>query len=247
MQYSLYDYYKNSFLTLEEILKHYSEHFYLNNHGRNKIEKVLSKAVDCDKMKELFGRSIQNRDFPERVPDFNDFSIAIAKTFWFLTQSNDTIALATLAAAVAWNKQINSHFLIIDEEEFRNNILLVFKKLEIVEEMTDTKYKAMTDPYIYSKMTSNSDVAPSVQAVNAKMRLRTSIVKVINELRNAEDNINYLAGTSLSNQQRKNLYTKLILNQINIIGSDTRRIADKYSIDLLTLVEEELEKAGMLT
>ena len=39
MQYSLYDYYKNSFLTLEEILKHYSEHFYLNNHGRNKIEK----------------------------------------------------------------------------------------------------------------------------------------------------------------------------------------------------------------
>ena len=103
MQYSLYDYYKNSFLTLEEILKHYSEHFYLNNHGRNKLEKVLSKAVECDKMKELFGRSIQNRDFPERVPDFNDFSIAIAKTFWFLTQSNDTIALATLAAAVAWN------------------------------------------------------------------------------------------------------------------------------------------------
>ena len=123
-------------------------------------------------MKELFGRSIQNRDFPERVPDFNDFSIAIAKTFWFLTQSNDTIALATLAANfVAWNKQINSHFLIIDEEEFRNNILLVFKKLEIVEEMTETKYKAMTDPYIYSKMTSNTDVAPSCSSGYCKNKI----------------------------------------------------------------------------
>lgn len=237
MQYSLYDYYKNSFLTLEEILKHYSEHFYLNNHGRNKIEKVLSKAVECDKMKELFGRSIQNRDFPERVPDFNDFSIAIAKTFWFLTQSNDTIALATLAAAVAWNKQINSHFLIIDDEEFRNNILLVFRKLEIVEEMTETKYKAMTDPYIYSKMTSNTDVAPSVQAVNAKIRLRTVIIKKLKDFK-----ISQYEYDSMSYDTLREYMVKMIYKDMNMIGSDTRRIANKFGIDLETLINEELEK-----
>lgn len=237
MQYSLYDYYKNSFLTLEEILKHYSEHFYLNNHGRNKIEKVLIKAVECDKMKELFGRSIQNRDFPERVPDFNDFSIAIAKTFWFLTQSNDTIALATLAAAVAWNKQINSHFLIIDDEEFRNNILLVFRKLEIVEEMTETKYKAMTDPYIYSKMTSNTDVAPSVQAVNAKIRLRTVIIKKLKDFK-----ISQYEYESMSYDTLREYMVKMIYKDMNMIGSDTRRIANKFGIDLETLINEELEK-----
>lgn len=237
MQYSLYDYYKNSFLTLEEILKHYSEHFYLNNHGRNKIEKVLSKAVECDKMKELFGRSIQNRDFPERVPDFNDFSIAIAKTFWFLTQSNDTIALATLAAAVAWNKQINSHFLIIDDEEFRNNILLVFRKLEIVGEMTETKYKAMTDPYIYSKMTSNTDVAPSVQAVNAKIRLRTVIIKKLKDFK-----ISQYEYDSMSYDTLREYMVKMIYKDMNMIGSDTRRIANKFGIDLETLINEELEK-----
>jgi len=237
MQYSLYDYYKNSFLTLEEILKHYSEHFYLNNHGRNKIEKVLSKAVECDKMKELFGRSIQNRDFPERVPDFNDFSIAIAKTFWFLTQSNDTIALATLAAAVAWNKQINSHFLIIDDEEFRNNILLVFRKLEIVEEMTETKYKAMTDPYIYSKMTSNTDVAPSVQAVNAKIRLKTVILKKLKDFK-----ISQYEYDSMSYDTLREYMVKMIYEDMNMIGSDTRRIANKFGIDLETLINEELER-----
>ena len=237
MQYLLYDYYKNSFLTLEEILKHYSEHFYLNNHGRNKIEKVLSKAVECDKMKELFGRSIQNRDFPERVPDFNDFSIAIAKTFWFLTQSNDTIALATLAAAVAWNKQINSHFLIIDDEEFRNNILLVFRKLEIVGEMTETKYKAMTDPYIYSKMTSNTDVAPSVQAVNAKIRLRTVIIKKLKDFK-----ISQYEYDSMSYDTLREYMVKMIYKDMNMIGSDTRRIANKFGIDLETLINEELEK-----
>ena len=238
MQYSLYDYYKNSFLTLEEILKHYSEHFYLNNHGRNKIEKVLSKAVECDRMKELFGRSIQNRDFPERVPDFNDFSIAIAKTFWFLTQSNDTIALATLAAAVAWNKQINSHFLIIDDEEFRNNILLVFRKLEIVEEMTETKYKAMTDPYIYSKMTSNTDVAPSVQAVNAKIRLKTVILKKLKDFK-----ISQYEYDSMSYDTLREYMVKMIYEDMNMIGSDTRRIANKFGIDLKTLINEELERA----
>ena len=136
--------------------------------------------------------------------------------------------------------------MIIEDEAFRNNILLIFKKLDITEEITESEHISM----IYSQMSNmalNTNIHPSVQAVNAKIRLRTSIVKAINELKNAEDNINYLAGTSLSDQQRKNLYTKLILNQINIIGSDTRRIADKYSIDLITLIEEELEKAGMFT
>ena len=237
MQYSLYDYYKNSFLTLEEILKHYSEHFYLNNHSRNKIEKVLSKAMECDKIKELFGRSIQNRDFPERTPDFNDFSIAIAKTFWFLAQSNDTIALATLAAAVAWNKQINSHFFIIDEEEFRNNILLVFKKLEIVEEIAETEYDAMTDPYIYSKMTSDNDVALPVQAVNAKIRLRTIILKKLKDFKISQSEYD-----SMSYDTLREYMVKMIYNDMNMVGSDTRRIANKFGIDLETLINEELER-----
>lgn len=245
MEYHLYDYYKNSFLTLEEILKHYIEHFYLNKYGRSKADKVMSKALGCDRMKELFGRSIQNRDFPERTPDFNDFSIAIAKTFWFLTQSNETIALATLAATVEWNKSINSRFLIIDEEEFRNNILNVFRKLDICEEMSEHDYRVMTDPYVYSRMASTTPIPPSVQKVSAKMKLRTIIIKAIQELKDAEENINYLGGTTLTSQQRRNLYIKLVSNQIKNIGSDTKRIANTYSIDLDTLIEEELKKTGL--
>ena len=247
MQYSLYDYYKNSFLTLEEVFKHYVDHFYLNKYGRNKVDKVQRKAIECDRMKELFGRSIQNRDFPERTPDFNDFSLAVAKTFWFLTQSNDTVALATLAAAVEWNKKINCHFFIVDEEEFRNNILNIFRKLDICEEMSEHDYRVMTDSYIYSKMFSTTTITPSVQDVNAKIKLRAIIVKAIEELKEAEDNINYLGGTMLTSQERRDLYMNLVLNQINNLGSDARRIARKYSIDLDTLIEEELVNMGLLT
>ena len=245
MQYSLYDYYKNSFLTLEEVLKHYVDHFYLNKYGRNKVDKVQRKATECDRMKELFGLSIQNRDFPERTPDFNDFSLAVSKTLWFLTQSNDTIALATLAAAVEWNNTINSRFLIVDEQEFRNNILNVFRKLDICEEISEHDYRVMTDPYVYSRMASTEAISPSVQKVNAKMKLRTIIGNAIQKLKDAEESINYLGGTALTSQQRRNLYINLVSNQIDNVGNDTRRIANTYSIDLDTLIEEELDKTGL--
>ena len=140
---------------------------------------------------------------------------------------------------------INSRFLIVDEQEFRNNILNVFRKLDICEEISEHDYRVMTDPYVYSRMASTEAISPSVQKVNAKMKLRTIIGNAIQELKDAEESINYLGGTALTSQQRRNLYINLVSNQIDNVGNDTRRIANTYSIDLDTLIEEELDKTGL--
>lgn len=137
MLYPLYEYYFNGDLSLEQILKHYIQNFYLRKHGRDKAEKVLYKVSESPKMNKLFAQSaIQGV-----APNYMDFGSVINEMMYFMFQSNETQALAVLAAAIAWDKKVNNHGFIKDEYDLRNDAIKIFKKYSICGEMTQEEFE----------------------------------------------------------------------------------------------------------
>ena len=149
MQYPLYDFYNASDLTLEEILKHYIKNFYLRKHGSNKVEKVLNKISGSSKIKNLFEQSASQRI----APNYVDFGSVINEMFYFFFQSNSTQALAVLAAAIAWNKQVNFDARLKSEKAVRDDAIKIFKKYSIYEDMSRHEYDEMTNPPITQSRT----------------------------------------------------------------------------------------------
>lgn len=142
MQYPLYDYYYESDLTLDEIIEHYGENFYLRKHGRDKYEKVLKKISESEKVMELFNTSYQLK----LSLTYMDFGATINKIMWFFFQSNDTQALAILAMASFWNVNVNSHLHLRSEGNLRDEALKVLKKYSMYGEMTQEEFEKMTNP-----------------------------------------------------------------------------------------------------
>jgi len=140
MQYPLYDYYYASDLTLEEILKHYIQNFYLRKHGRDKAEKVLYKVSDSSKIKKLFEQSAKQGI----APNYVDFGSVINEMMYFMFQSNSTQALAVLAAAIAWDKQINQYAHLKNEDDLRNDTIKIFQKYSMYGDMSQDEYERMT-------------------------------------------------------------------------------------------------------
>lgn len=144
MRFPLYDYYLDSNLSLEEILKHYIQNFYLRNHGRDKAEKVLYKVTDSKNVKQFFEKTTRDGI----VPNYDDFIYIINEITYFIFQSNSTQALAALAAAIAWDRQVNIGSCLKSVYAFRNDTILIFKKLSIYEEMTLEEFESMTNRHI---------------------------------------------------------------------------------------------------
>lgn len=142
MQYPLYDYYNASDLTLEEILKHFIKYFYLRKHGSDKAEKVLYKVSDSSKMKKLFEQSAKQGI----APNYVDFASVINEMMYFMLQSNSTQALAVLAAAVSWNRQVNQHLHLKSDYSVRDDAIKIFKKFSLYEEMSQSEFEKMTNP-----------------------------------------------------------------------------------------------------
>ena len=151
MQYPLYNYYLESDLTLEKILKHYISNFYLRKHGRDKAEKVLYKVSDSSKMNSLFNTSVQKGI----APNYMDFGSVINEMMYFMFQSNSTQALAVLAAAIAWDKKVNRFAQYKSARDLRDDTLKIFNKFSIYEEMTESEYKKMTNSLQANESDSN--------------------------------------------------------------------------------------------
>ena len=139
MLYPLYDYYYASDMTLEQILKHYIKFFYLRKHGSDKAEKVLYKVSESSKMQKLFDYSASQNI----APNYVDFGSVINEIMYFMFQSNETQALAVLAAAIAWDKKVNHLGILKDEYDLRNDTIKIFKKFSIYGEMTQQEFEKM--------------------------------------------------------------------------------------------------------
>jgi len=154
MLYPLYDYYYASDFTLEEILKHYIQNFYLRKHGRDKAEKVLYKVSDSSKIKKLFEQSLKQRV----APNYVDFGSVINEMIYFMFQSNSTQVLAVLAAAIAWNKQVNQYARLKNEDDVRNDTIKIFKKYSIYEEMSQSEYEGFKSAHIEQQFQEESSL-----------------------------------------------------------------------------------------
>ena len=140
MLYPLYNYYFASDMTLEQILKHYISNFYLKKHGRDKAEKVLYKVSESSNMQKLFDYSVSHNI----APNYVDFGSELNGIMYFMFQSNETQALAVLAAAIAWDRKVNHFAMLKDECDLRNDTIKIFKKFSIYGDMTQQEFEEMT-------------------------------------------------------------------------------------------------------
>lgn len=140
MQFPLYDYYLASEMTLEQILKHYIKYFYLRKYGSDKAEKVLYKVSQSSKMQKLFDQSASQGI----APNYIDFGSVINEIMYFMFQSNETQALAVLAAAIAWDKKVNHFETLKSDYDLRNDAIKIFRKYSIYGDMPQDEYDTMT-------------------------------------------------------------------------------------------------------
>ena len=141
MLYPLYNYYYESNLTLSEIIENFIN-IYTRKHGRDKVNKIIHKVKDSTKIAALDSFSIQKRVLLNYV----DFGSAVNATMWFMIQSNTTQALAVLIAAQLWHERVNSIYQFGSYRELRDNALMILKKYDLYEDMSEREYDQMTKP-----------------------------------------------------------------------------------------------------
>ena len=100
MLYPLYNYYKNSKLSLDEIIDHYVTRFYCKKHDGKTVLNVLNRVKSSSKINNICGLSATRKI----APNYVDFASAINETIWFVFKSNMTHALAVLFAALYWDE-----------------------------------------------------------------------------------------------------------------------------------------------
>ena len=145
MKYPLYSYYARSTLGYSSIITHYINRFYLSKNDLEKVRKISEKVKNSEQMEFLFRASVIHH----AVPNYTDFLKVINDIFWFSFRSNRTQVVGVMKAIEQWYER--SQFMIFrrhDISEFmkidavlRYNILLLFKKLDMYEEMTEEEYK----------------------------------------------------------------------------------------------------------
>ena len=137
MLYPLYEYYLESSLSLEEIINHYVENFYLKENGRNRVDEIERRVKESSKVLSIDAASIRL----SAIPNYMDFGSAINEIFWFMFKSNSTQALAVLIAAREWEKRVNDVYHFGSEQEVRDKAIRIFKKFDICEEMTKEEFE----------------------------------------------------------------------------------------------------------
>lgn len=136
MQYPLYEFYKNRSLTLEQVIDHYVTRFYAREYNGKDVLKVLTKVRESSKIKNLCGQSATRRI----APNYIDFASTINEMIWFVFKSNMTQALGVLFAALYWDEKINSVYHLKSADDLKDDIIKVFKKFSIYEEMTESEF-----------------------------------------------------------------------------------------------------------
>ena len=132
----MYEYYQKSDLSLEEIIDHYVQTFFLKVNGRNRVDEIIRRVKDSSKLHTIDSESIKLRVVPNHI----DFGSAINEMFWFLFKSNSTHALAVLIAANEWNKRVNDVYHFGLERDVREKAIRIFKKYDMYEEMTQDEF-----------------------------------------------------------------------------------------------------------
>ena len=254
MQRSIFEYYSPSYLTLEAVLNHYIDNYYLKESSLDKVEKVKSKAIECQKMKELFSETIRHREFKSGIPTYTDFVEAIQSTPWFYLRSNKTKAVAALAAAVNWSQTINKTFYLIEDEPIRNDVLLVFKKYSVFEDMSDEEFHSMRKTGEMVKIFANHGLDKAAKEIKAqkyeaqtRLFIRNIIIPFYHRSKEFRESLELAFGGTVRRPllpEEKKTERQFYINAVESAdgASDIKRIARKLGIDWEAVINEEIDK-----
>lgn len=78
------------------------------------------------------------------APNYIDFGSVINEMAYFIFQSNETQALAVLAAAILWNKKVNHFDTLKSEIALRNDTIKIFQKYSIYGDLSQEEFDKMT-------------------------------------------------------------------------------------------------------
>lgn len=159
MLYSLYGYYNRSPFNLYQVREHFLEHFYYRKYGKEKAMKVLKSIVDSIKISNLLKESACKNI----APNYEDFLTTVCSMWKFMFKANETIALATMDAALRWDIEINSELHLITQEELKTEIIKVFDKFSIYKEMADEEYFPVTTSTMDAKVVEESKERPPLE------------------------------------------------------------------------------------
>lgn len=139
MLYSLYDLYSRCSLNLYEIRKHYLDNFYYQNHSRKDADNVLLTVTNSSRIRKIFEESCARKV----VPTYTDFLSTILSLVKFMFKSNEVVALATLDAVLGWDIEVNQMLHLVTQEDLKDEMVKVFHKLSIYEEMSERDFLSM--------------------------------------------------------------------------------------------------------
>ena len=238
MIHSIYEYYYESGLTLEEVLSDYVDNFYLTKYNDDKASKVIKKAIDSDGINELNGQSIKDRDFRNHFPNHENFINAIKKSLWFSLQSDRSLVLAVLSTAVDWDKKINRVFYIVDKETFRDDILLVFKKYKIMENISkngESKIGDRQSLHVIYKAEKEKHAREFAEGI--RWFVYKTTINLVKEITPSSDDLII-----------KDMYAKILKNAVEFAegGSDIKRIAGKLGLNWNEIVDNEINSVILL-
>lgn len=137
MQFPLYEYYNHSDLTLNEVRKHYLEHFYYEDHSRNDARKVLKIIVGSSRIGAIIEESMKKKE----TPSYRDYMAAISKMPRFMLRKADTKVLAVIDAALRWDIEVNDELELMTSEELKKDSVTAFKDYKIYKEMAEEEIK----------------------------------------------------------------------------------------------------------
>lgn len=142
IEYPLFTFYKDSSLSLSQIVSHYNQRFYLIEYDHTKSKKVLDTIFSLKNFSKLSYRSNQLK-----LPvNCDELLSCVNSSLWFKFQSNKTKALGVLIAASLWEEKVNNQENLISSLDFRNDILTIFQKLVINADLTEDEYLNYTIP-----------------------------------------------------------------------------------------------------
>ncbi|MFA7301969.1 MAG: hypothetical protein WC069_06685 [Candidatus Shapirobacteria bacterium] len=96
---------------------------YIDEYGRLKFDKVISKVQNSKKITNLLSISLQKHI----VPNKNDYLYSLSEIPYFIFSKPDTLAIAGILCLERWNQDCNKDFYLADENELIKIALDILK------------------------------------------------------------------------------------------------------------------------
>ena len=96
--------------TYDELMNFYIMN-YVSKYGKDKLDSLSYKIRDSEKVNELIMVTMLNSTYPSA----KEFVFVICDIPYFVSQSNETVKMASLIVLHKWNKEVNQHWHFVDQ------------------------------------------------------------------------------------------------------------------------------------